>query len=267
MIITVAKIALIVSGLAIICLYLPPLIINTSLNAGNLFGYAVGAILVLAGILLNRIIDFIRHQAAIGNGKAVFGVLIFLAAAALIFITAFFITLGIIISHSRTNAREEKVLIILGCRIRGSEPSKALVLRAEAAANYLLSHPNTVAIASGGQGRDESLSEGECISNLLLEKGIDKSRIFIEDKSTSTDENISFSKEIMEKHSLGSSAAIATSEYHQYRACLICKRHKIHSCSVSSASSPKWKATYFTREVFGVWKEWIGIRDSNPARF
>ena len=50
----------------------------------------------------------------------------------------------------------------------------------------------------------------------LLEKGVDESRLYMEDKSTNTFENIQFSKRILEEHRLSPTVVIATQEFHQY---------------------------------------------------
>lgn len=47
-----------------------------------------------------------------------------------------------------------------------------------------------VCIVSGGKGDSENISEAEAMYRWLVDKGIDSSRIYKEDKSTSTVENI-----------------------------------------------------------------------------
>lgn len=248
------QIIIIVLGIAVIGLYLPPLILTKTLNEGNAFGYVCAVGITAVGIFLNSTIEFLKTQLE-ANKMAAIIILLVISIIAFSFITAFFITLNIIIRHSKNSDEKRETVIILGCKIRGSDPSLALILRAKAAAQYLKKYPDAVAIASGGQGRDENLSEAQCIFNILTESGIDESRIFIEDKSTNTDENIRFSKKIIEENKLSENIAIATSDYHQYRASLICRKYGLTPCSVSAESAKHYKATYYTREVFGVWAE------------
>ena len=84
-------------------------------------------------------------------------------------------------------------IIILGARVNGTEPSLSLQTRALKAVEYLNENPETLVVASGGQGEDEEISEAECIIRILREAGIAEERIIREDKSTSTAENIRFS--------------------------------------------------------------------------
>lgn len=52
----------------------------------------------------------------------------------------------------------------------------------------------------------------------LLEKGVPEERIREESASTSTYENIQFSKRIIEEENLSRTVVIATQEFHQFRA-------------------------------------------------
>ena len=54
-------------------------------------------------------------------------------------------------------------------------------------------NPKLQCILSGGQGANEEISEAKCMYQYLASKGIDPHRLYQEDKSTSTRENILFS--------------------------------------------------------------------------
>ena len=250
----IIKIVLIIAGLILIRLYIPPLVSLGVLNAGNLFGMGVGGILILGGIFLNPLLAFIKKLWGGTGGKAFLAIVCVLGIT---FLSLFFVTLGNVISHSHYTAENQSTVIVLGCQIRGSKPSSTLKWRARVAADYLKEHPDAIAIATGGQGSDEDLSEGQCIFNLMTEQGIDKSRIFIEDKSTNTDANIANAKTIIDANGLSTEVAVATSEYHQYRASMICKKNGLNASSIPSHSSKAAKPTFFTREVFGIWAQWL----------
>ena len=64
---------------------------------------------------------------------------------------------------------------------------------------YEISKKKIVYVPSGGKGQDEITSEAEAIKNYLISKGIKEKQIIIEDKSTSTIENMKFSKNIIDK--------------------------------------------------------------------
>lgn len=112
-------------------------------------------------------------------------------------------------------------LIILGARVKGTEPSLALQYRIDTAAEYLKKNPETIAIASGGQGPGEDISEAAAIKNSLLEAGIQAERILLEDKSTDTVENIKFSKKLLSNDF--ETGLLVTNDFHMYRAKSIAK--------------------------------------------
>jgi uncharacterized SAM-binding protein YcdF (DUF218 family) len=127
------------------------------------------------------------------------------------------------ISHykSQTVPKNVDYMIILGARVKDSGPSLALQYRINAAAAYLKTNPNTIVIASGGQGSNEKISEAEAIQQELIEKGIPKSNIFLEDQSTSTSENIRFSKKIIPP--TAKKGMIVTNDFHIYRSIQMAK--------------------------------------------
>ncbi|MFK3939121.1 YdcF family protein [Alkalihalobacillus sp. NPDC078783] len=110
-------------------------------------------------------------------------------------------------------------LIILGARVKGEKPSLSLQYRIDAAAEYLLKNEQTIAIASGGQGPDEGISEALAIQRGLVLLGVEEERIYLEDRSTSTYENLQFSKEFIDdSHSKG---IVVSNSFHLYRAVLM----------------------------------------------
>ena len=63
-------------------------------------------------------------------------------------------------------------IIILGARVKGDVPSLSLQYRIETAASYMMNNSETIAIASGGQGPGEDITEAEAIKRGLVEHGI-----------------------------------------------------------------------------------------------
>lgn len=115
-------------------------------------------------------------------------------------------------------------LIVLGARVEpDGQPSKALEKRIRAAAEYLARNPETVAVASGGKGTDEVISEAECIRSGLMQRGIDESRILLEDRSTATSENMAVSMKVM-GYSEENSVGLVTNNYHVFRAMKLAQR-------------------------------------------
>ncbi|WP_438825314.1 YdcF family protein [Bacillus sp. JJ1609] len=125
-----------------------------------------------------------------------------------------------IVHHGNMAApKNADYIIVLGARVKGTVPSLALQERIDSAAEYLKENKNTIAIASGGKGPGEDISEAESIKKELVAHGIDESRIILEDQSTDTYENIGFSKKLIPEHA--KSGVLVTNDFHIFRAKMI----------------------------------------------
>ena len=104
-------------------------------------------------------------------------------------------------------------------------------------------------VCSGGQGRDEVISEAEAISRELIRRGVPKRRIVIEDKSKSTYENVYNSKEILDKRTEGREyrVAIVTNNFHVYRSRWMAEYAGFSNPMTLSAKTP---TTLFYQSIF-----------------
>lgn len=228
------QIALIIIG-AVVFLLFAIAVFDRVLNFGNIAGMLFGIGYIAIGLVMNRTDS--------SNQKYIFII-------ALCVLLLVILKMREIYAAGKTKISDQRLIIVLGCRVRGDEPSVSLVKRVDAAYQFLLFNPDSVAILSGGQGKDENISEAVCMQQLLYARGIRKDRLILEDRSTSTDENIRFSLEIMEQLGLDKNAAIATSEYHQKRAANICKKYGLLSTPVSSRTKWTLLPTFLLRELF-----------------
>lgn len=248
------RIALIALGIYLIYEYIPPLIYKAIINTGNAFGLLTAGVFIGAGVFFNPLLRLLKRLWQSVGGKAI---IILFCVAVITFLSVFIPTLVRVVRFSEYNAADQKTVIVLGCKVNGTEPSYALWNRTHVAAEYLNEHPDAVAILSGGQGWDEGISEAEAMKGVMLEEGIDESRFYVEDKSTSTDENFDFSKTIIDENGLSTEVAVATHDYHQLRASMIAEKNGLTPASLPVPSVRWSRATFFTREVFGVWVQWL----------
>ena len=147
-------------------------------------------------------------------------------------------------------------LLVLGAKVRPDGPSVSLMDRIRAARDYLEAHPDVIAIVSGGQGPDEPMTEAKCMYDQLVALGIDPNRIWMEDKATSTWENMQFSMDLIEEKTgvRPEKLGILSSEYHLFRAQLFAEKCGIESVGVPAHTSrPSQMINHFMREVAGVW--------------
>ena len=139
-------------------------------------------------------------------------------------------------------------MLILGAKVNENGISKTLKLRLDKAIEYYNYNKDINIIVSGGQGKDEIMTEALAMKNYLVENNVDEEKIILEDKATTTLENIIFSKEIIEGLNLGARILIVTSDYHLFRGRFIASILGFANeglCSISSWSS---RLYYMIRE-------------------
>ena len=180
------------------------MMIIANLNIGLLPVAMLGAVLLIYGVFFDKL-----------PFKKIIGALLAFGLVILISFGSFLAIYG-----SRDTADyTENTVIVLGCGIRGERVSVGLAKRLNKAAEYHKKNPDAVIIVSGGQGPQEDIPEALAMKRYLVDKGIDESKIIMEEKSTSTITNFRYSREIMEREGLSlSSVVFVTNAYHVYRA-------------------------------------------------
>jgi len=82
----------------------------------------------------------------------------------------------------------EIIVVLGGGVLHDGTPAPATLARAEAAADVARAHPDAAIICSGshGVGRKPKRSEAASMADLIVERGVDRARIFLEDQSRDT---------------------------------------------------------------------------------
>lgn len=218
-------------------------------NAGNIFGLFVSVLFFVFFSFNTKFSAFLgRLRETVPGKTAVYAVTAFFIAG---FAAALIIS-GFMIRSVMNSPEEPRPAVVLGCKVRGSVPSLMLGRRLEAAFEYLDKNPDIIAVVSGGQGDGEDISEAECMKRYLTDKGISEDRIIMEDRSTDTEENLRFSKKILDDRCDSEEIVIITDSFHQFRASLIAGKLGIKTKSVSADTPLYLLPTYWVREWFGV---------------
>ncbi len=152
-----------------------------------------------------------------------------------------------------TDANAGDTVIVLGCQIIGDQPSLSLRKRLDKAAAFLISHPDANCIVTGGIGEGKQYSEAEIMKRYLTEHGIHADRIYPEEQSTGTRENLQYAMQIAKEHHLPLDFIIISDNYHQYRAAVYLNRDFGKTATHLSSNGP-WGIVpcYWVREVLGV---------------
>ena len=183
-------------------------------------------------------------------GKTVLITMTSLAAALVLLFAG--VSVYMIVAACRT-APENATLVVLGAGLRGDRPSRTLRERLDAAIDYLNAHPEAPCVVSGGQGADEMCTEASAMKAYLLEKGIAEERIYLEEVSTTTEENLLLSRRVIQENGLSESVAVVTQEFHQCRAQEFARKAGFTTVGAVTAHTPlDLLPSYWIRDFAGL---------------
>lgn len=141
----------------------------------------------------------------------------------------------------REDLPEKTVFVVYGAGLRGEEPGHLLVKRLNTASQLMERFPESLCIVTGGQGRDEVISEAEAMERYLTGRGIASDRIIAEDKAENTAENIKLSLELICERGLEEYTVVSISNaFHIPRIRLLCGRLGMSDEAVAAPDPVPW---------------------------
>lgn len=149
-------------------------------------------------------------------------------------------------------------VIVLGAGLRpDGTPSEALRFRLDAALAYLEDNEGTTCVVTGGQGFGEVRTEASSMAEYLRGRGLDAGRIVLEERATTTDENLEYSAALI--GDARASVGIVTNDFHLYRALAAARAHGLGDAyGIAAPSNPLYLPQSLLRECAAV------IRDALP---
>lgn len=221
---------------------------------GTLFLGGIGLVLISIGIL-SRLKRVERLKKKVAIVQRVFFFMFIL------WFISFIIVEGLILTSIKPqeNIDEIDCLLILGAGLRGDKPSLILSTRLNKSLEYIEQYPDTPIIVSGGQGPGETITEAEAMKKFLVNNGVGENIIIKEEESTSTKENLIFSKSILDsiegkkKHKV----LIVTNNFHMFRAKYLAKKYNLVPYGAPVETPTFVLLNYLVREYFAVIKSFI----------
>lgn len=132
-------------------------------------------------------------------------------------------------------------VLVLGYALEENKIQPILQDRLDKAKEYLVTHPECKVVVSGGITKGNKVSEASMMEDYLIKHGISKKRIIKEDHSTTTIENLAYSKSYLPTNA---SILLVTSHFHMYRASIITKKAGYTNLSYLPAAS-RWSELHF----------------------
>lgn len=218
-------------------------------NFGNIIAIVVGSVIGAYGLYYKTIIQFSNH------GVLKFARYLFYVGLTVIILVPMFVFIS---GLTNSATYKEDAVIILGAGLNGESPTMPLYNRLVKAEEYYQKNKDVLIIVSGGQGRGETITEAESMKRFLVSKGIPNEQIIKEDKSTSTKENIIFSKRILdEKFQHNYKVAIITNTFHINRAKNLATKLQIEATTLGAPIAWYTVPVNYLRESLATLYMWV----------
>lgn len=162
-----------------------------------------------------------------------------------------FIGVNSYLQYKHKVSKNADYVIVLGAGLKKNKPTLALKYRIETAAKYAKENLKTKIIVSGGKGKDELISEAECMKIELIKLGIEENRIIKEDLSTNTYENMKFSKNFIKENEKG---IIVTNDYHLFRSIKLAEKQGLQIVGLPAKTPTVILPTAYIRECLSILK-------------
>lgn len=233
-------------GLALI-IYGVILSMMSNFNTGILMIFALGGLFIIYGLFYKRL----DRYAAV----RVISRLVIATLCAEAILVGFIAYSGV---HDNVSYNEDAV-IVLGAGIHGDRVSLPLKRRLDKALEYHEKNPSAIIVVTGGKGFQETVTEAEAMEKYLLGKGAEPECIIKEENATSTNENMRFTKEILDSRFDGDySVAVITNNFHIYRSVSIAKNEGFTEVTHLHAGLEWYNLMpCYLRETLAVLKLWI----------
>ena len=160
-----------------------------------------------------------------------------------------------IAAEEMRNIPRLEYIIVLGAHVEGTRLTLALLERTRRALQYLQENPETKAVLSGGKGPGEAITEAQAMYHYLTEHGIKGERLILEERSTSTAENLKFSLDLI---GLDHSVGVVTNHFHVFRGTAIGRKCGCREIYPIPSRYRSWRLLiYIPREILAIIKDKI----------
>jgi uncharacterized SAM-binding protein YcdF (DUF218 family) len=223
-----------------------------SLRPGNLLSMLAGAaIFVVIGLdVVAARAENIKLSLFATVANLVFGYVSFL----LVSYVCYAFVYGLV---ARTGGADFVIVLGAGLGAEGKVPP-LLASRLDrgheiwASLNRRAAGPGPLLIVSGGKGDDERVPEATAMASYLVARGFSADHLLLEEQSRNTEENLQFSKTIMDQVQPHARCMIVTSDFHAFRAAMIARRLGIRGQVTGARVAGYYRPSGMLREFAAV---------------
>jgi uncharacterized SAM-binding protein YcdF (DUF218 family) len=212
-----------------------------------IFGICLLLLIIISIINPSRFLSFEIQSLYAG----MYFIILYLFVNVFNFLTAYFLY-----QFNRPKYNQD-FIIVLGSGLINDKVPPLLANRIDKAIEFYwkqaaVTTPPTI-IFSGGRGPDENIPEAEAMQHYVVEKGIPLEHTLKEDRSTTTYENMLFSKKIMDDLKRNTYNSIfTTNNFHLFRAGLYAKKAGLDSQGIGAKTALYYWPNAMIREYIAL---------------
>lgn len=153
-------------------------------------------------------------------------------------------------------------IVVLGAGLLGSRVPPLLANRLDRALRLYRREQEAgrspVIVVTGGKGSDEHVSEAFAMSEYLFERGVPAEDVVLEDRATTTEENLRYSKKLLADRGLTGRVVAVTNNYHVFRTAVLSRKQGLRLQVIGAPT-----AWYFVPSAF--LREFVALLVRNPV--
>jgi uncharacterized SAM-binding protein YcdF (DUF218 family) len=245
-------------------------------------GFVLPSALIANGVLMLRREGFgLRNLLSLLAGLAIFGVVLAFGFAtahtgpvvdavigSLLIVAAYvaflFVSLLLysIVYGSVGRRTGFDAIVVLGAGLSGDRVPPLLAARLDRGLHLYRrevgSGRTPLLVVSGGQGPDEAVSEAAAMRDYLLRRDVPDDLIVLEDRATTTEENLKYSARLLAERDWTGRAVAVTNNFHVFRAAVLARRLRLRMQIIGAPT-----AWYFLPSAF--LREFAALLAQNPV--
>ncbi|KAF1303485.1 YdcF family protein [Enterococcus saccharolyticus] len=168
-----------------------------------------------------------------------------------------FLTISVLYQFNHPRYNQDFIIVLGAGLIDGERVTPLLAQRIDRAIRFYRQQENKTTppkfIMSGGQGPDEKIPEAVAMKNYALTQGIPEEDILVESNSTTTLENMKFSKEIIQQtNGKKANVIFSSNNYHIFRAGIFARWAGLNADGIGSKTALYYLPNAFLREFIAI---------------
>lgn len=215
----------------------------------NLLSLFMGIAMIVGGVGTVKGIEYLPNISVI---RSVFNLILMLECyVSITFVALFLYSLLYTYILKRIQC---DYIIVHGCGLKNGESVSPLLKgRVDKAVQiFRKSNESAKIVVSGGQGRDEKISEAQAMKNYLLEIGVAEDSIIMEEQSKTTYENLKNVRDMLDVDGMRNRYIFVTNNYHVFRTSLFARKLKMKAQGVGCKTAGYYWPSAFIREYIAI---------------